>query len=68
MTKQAQPLGAMIRGLRDMAGLTLKEVATGADTSVSYLSKVETGVFVPSKGYVARVVAYISSSMLAEAA
>lgn len=68
MKKQAQPPGAMIRGLRDLAGLTLKEVASGADTSVSYLSKVETGVFVPTRGYIAKVVGFISASMMAEAA
>lgn len=51
-----------------MAGLTLKEVADGADTAVAYLSKVETGAMEPSKSYVARVAAFISDSMLKEAA
>lgn len=67
MKKQVQPPGAAIRSLRELAGITLKEVAEGADTSVSYLSKVENGVFVPTRGYVGRVIAFISSQMTQEA-
>jgi transcriptional regulator with XRE-family HTH domain len=49
-----------------MSGMTLKEVASGADTSISYLSKVESGKFVPSQDYVARVAFVIAKSMLPE--
>ncbi|MFD5599872.1 helix-turn-helix domain-containing protein [Leucobacter sp. NPDC058333] len=68
MKQQTQPPGVAIKALREMASMTLKEVATGADTSVSYLSKVENGVFHPTQTYVARVVGFISSSMLRKAA
>lgn len=68
MKQQTQPPGVTIKALREMAGLTLKQVATGADTSISYLSKVENGVYAPTQVYVARVVAFISSTMLAVAA
>lgn len=47
-----------------MSGMTLKEVAAAADTSISYLSKVESGKFVPSQDYVARVAFVIAKSML----
>ena len=47
-----------------MSGMTLKEVAAAADTSISYLSKVEGGKFVPSQDYVARVAFVIAKSML----
>ncbi|GGD33358.1 hypothetical protein GCM10010915_12180 [Microbacterium faecale] len=44
--------------------MTLKEVAFAADTSISYLSKVERGEFAPSQEYVAKVAFVISRSML----
>lgn len=68
MKQQTQDPGTVIKSLREMSGLTLKQVAVGADTSISYLSKVENGVYVPTQTYVARVVAFVSSQMLAEAA
>lgn len=49
--------------LRKLAGLTLEEVAQDADTAVAYLSKVETGKLIPSKGYVATVTAAIAVRM-----
>lgn len=55
-----------MKALRELAGITLKEVAVGADTSISYLSKVENGVFVPSRGYVSRVLGFISEAMRQE--
>jgi len=65
-TQTATP-GEALRTLRSMAGLTLKEVATGADTSVAYLSKVERNEFRPTQDYVAKVSAFISGSILRRA-
>lgn len=55
--------GASIRTLRKLAGMTLEEVAEAADTSIAYLSKVETGKFVPTKGYVASVTFAIATRL-----
>lgn len=57
--------GATLRELRKYAGLTLAEVAAEADTSVAYLSKVETGKFVPTKVYVATVTTAIAKRLAA---
>jgi transcriptional regulator with XRE-family HTH domain len=56
--------GAALRALRTMAGLTLKDVAENADTSIAYLSKVERDEFKPTRAYVGKVAAYIASSVL----
>lgn len=63
MKQQVQEPGAAIKTLREMANLTLKEVANGADTSISYLSKVETGSLAPSHTYVSRVAAFIATQL-----
>lgn len=55
--------GDTLRNLRKYAGLTLEDVATRADTSIAYLSKVETGKFIPTRAYVAAVTAAIASSL-----
>lgn len=55
--------GASIRTLRNLAGMTLEEVAEAADTSIAYLSKVETGKFTPTKGYVAQVTIAIANRL-----
>jgi len=55
MEVQTLNAGCSIRTLRKFAEMTLDEVASTADISVSYLSQVETGKFVPTKGYVALV-------------
>jgi len=68
MQAQTTTPGEAIRSLRLLAGLTLKEVARGADTSVAYLSKVERNEFRPTRSYVAKVSAFISRSMLRRAA
>lgn len=51
-----------------MAHLTLQQVASEADTSIAYLSKVERNQLVPTDEYVAKIAAHISTSMLADAA
>ena len=56
--------GAALRALRNMAGLTLKDVATHADTSIAYLSKVERDEFRPTQQYVAKVAAYIAGEVI----
>jgi len=52
--------GASLRHLRKLAGLTLEQTAAVANTSVSYLSKVETGRLIPSNAYVAQVAAALA--------
>ncbi|WP_156316482.1 helix-turn-helix domain-containing protein [Leucobacter japonicus] len=64
MRKESHSPGTALKSLREMASLTLKEVAAGADTSISYLSKVENGVLQPTPTYVARVVTHIAASIL----
>ncbi|WP_188711387.1 helix-turn-helix domain-containing protein [Microbacterium faecale] len=64
MARQTEAPGVALRSLRQMSGMTLKEVAFAADTSISYLSKVERGEFAPSQEYVAKVAFVISRSML----
>jgi len=63
MPEQTSP-GAAIRTLRNMAGLTLQQVAERADTAISYLSKVERGELTASQDYVARVVSVIADAMI----
>lgn len=58
--------GEAIRSLRQIAGLTLADVAKGADTAISYLSRVERGDVVPSGEYLGRVTNFISLAMLQE--
>jgi|GEM_PF-2158718 len=55
--------GASLRHLRKLAGLTLEETAIAADTSVAYLSKVETGRLIPSTAYVAQVAAALAQKL-----
>lgn len=64
MAEQTPSPGEALRTLRKLAGLTLKEVASAADTSIAYLSKVEQGKLFPSQAYVAKVASYISASMM----
>ena len=59
--------GDALRHLRQRAGLTLQQVAEGAKTSTSYLSKVERGQLVPTDDYVAQIAAY-AAGQLAKAA
>lgn len=49
--------------LRNLAGMTLEAVASAAGTSVAYLSKVETGKYVPTRGYVAQVTSALAEHM-----
>ena len=56
-----------MRTLRKLAGMSLEEVAARAETSVAYLSKVERGLFVPTKSYVAKVTSAIAEQMSAAA-
>lgn len=60
--------GGAIRFLRTMAGLTLQQVAEGADTSVAYLSKVERDQLIPTDEYVAKVTTFVSGTVLGRAA
>lgn len=53
--------GEVLRRLRVLAGLTLQQVADGADTSVAYLSKVERGQLVPSDEYVGKIAQFAAS-------
>ena len=60
--------GAALRSFRTMAGLTLKDVADGADTSIAYLSKVERDEFQPTQRYVAKVAAFIADQVMQSSA
>ncbi len=63
MNRQTVTAGESIRALRQLAGMTLEDVSAAADTSIAYLSKVETGKFVPTKQYVAQVTAAIADRL-----
>lgn len=63
MTTQTTRPGEAIRTLRHLAGLTLEQASTLAETAPAYLSKVETGKLTPTRGYVANVVRAISVEM-----
>lgn len=67
MTDQGMSAGASLRYLRKLAGLTLEETASIADTSVAYLSKVETGRLIPTRGYVAQIAGALADRMKAAA-
>lgn len=56
--------GAALRTLRTMAGLTLKEVAVHAETSIAYLSKVERDEHIPTQAYVGKVASYIAGEVV----
>jgi transcriptional regulator with XRE-family HTH domain len=58
-----EAIGRSLRALRKHAGLTLEDVAGLANTSVAYLSKVETGKFAPSRTYVAQVTSAIAGAL-----
>ena len=55
--------GEVLRHLRTRAGLTLQQVAEGADTSTAYLSKVERGQLIPTDEYVGKIAQYASSKL-----
>ena len=63
MPGQRDGPGGSLRTLRKLAGMTLKEVATEADVSVAYLSKVERGDLLPTRTYVAEVTAVIAARL-----
>lgn len=63
MKRQTTTAGESIRALRQLAGMTLEEVSVAADTSIAYLSKVETGKYVPTKQYVAQVTTAIADRL-----
>jgi transcriptional regulator with XRE-family HTH domain len=54
-TAPESDLGARIRGLRILAGMTLRELAHHADVTESFLSQVERGVASPSIASVRRI-------------
>lgn len=64
MQGQTTTPGEALRLLRTMAHLTLQQVASDADTSIAYLSKVERNQLNPTDEYVAKVALHISNSML----
>lgn len=66
MSTQPNSSGAALRTLRRIAGITLDQAAGLGGTSAAYLSKVENGVFVPTRGYVARVAASIAEYITRE--
>lgn len=55
MTTTHRTAGAGIRALRELAGLTLDQLASQASVSASYLSKVEAGVKTPSPRWIGHV-------------
>jgi hypothetical protein len=46
-----------------MAGMSLDQVASAADTAPAYLSKVENGKFIPSDQWVGKVTAAIAARL-----
>lgn len=58
--------GESIRTLRQLASMTLEDVARDVPTSTSYLSKVETGKANPTRFWVAAVVAVIADNLSAK--
>lgn len=63
MAGQRDGPGTAIRQLREMAGMTLTDVAKAADTAVAYLSKVELGQKEPTRSYVAKVTSAIAAHL-----
>ncbi|WP_396451192.1 helix-turn-helix domain-containing protein [Leucobacter aridicollis] len=58
--------GEVLRHLRIKAGLTLEQVAEGADTSTAYLSKVERGKLLPTDEYIGKIAKFTASRLLAK--
>lgn len=54
-TAPSSSTGAALRSLREGLSLQLNEVATQAQTSISYLSEVENDKRRPTRAYVSRV-------------
>lgn len=54
---------ANLRILREFAGLSLSQVAEAAETSESWLSKIETGKRTASTAFIGRVAGVIADSM-----
>lgn len=67
MPQQKDQPGTALRTLRQLAGMTLEEVASRAGTSSSYLSKVERGSLTPTIHYVAKVALVIADETLSTA-
>lgn len=63
MPEQEASVGASLRSLRKLAGMTLAEAAEAAGTAPAYLSKVENGKLKSSKAYVAQVTVAIASRL-----
>lgn len=63
MTTKASTTGQALRRLREVAGLTLDQVADRADISAAYLSRVETGKCRPSVQWTAVVTKALSAGM-----
>ena len=55
--------GQSLRALRNLARMTLAEVALKAGSGQSYLSQVETGKVTPSTAFIARVSAVIADGL-----
>lgn len=56
--------GESIRNLRNIAGLTLDDVAELVPTSTSYLSRVETGKVQPTHFWIGKVTAVIADVLV----
>ena len=63
MATQTNTVGQSLKALRQLAGLTQLQVADRADSANSYLSKVESGAFVPAKDYIARITSVITDEL-----
>jgi HTH-type transcriptional regulator, competence development regulator len=53
-------IGEQIRGLREIAGLTLKDVAKNIDIDISLLAKIERGERQPTKPQLEKIALYYS--------
>lgn len=56
--------GAVLRTLRQRAGLTAEEVADRAKVTESYLLQVETGRIIPSDAWLGHVAAILADELI----
>lgn len=60
---QVANASSSLRTLRLLAGMTLEQVSSAAETAPAYLSKVETGKLTPQNAFVARIAGVIAAHM-----
>lgn len=63
-----QSPGAVIKGLRERTGLTVREVAERAKVSESYFSRAESGKVTPSDTWLAYVVGVLADALMEKTA